>query len=64
MQLTFRMLEFFADYECDGKCNRRGGRPACVRNTADLFEQYTDVHGMHCNCYDGYYGVQCQHIGM
>lgn len=49
---------------CSGECDV-GGRPACYYSTPGTLEpqQYWDISGPRCVCYDGYFGHKCSHIG-
>uniref|UniRef100_A0A914WRB9 Uncharacterized protein n=1 Tax=Plectus sambesii TaxID=2011161 RepID=A0A914WRB9_9BILA len=48
---------------CSGECDV-GGRPACYYAMPGTIEpqQYWDMSGPRCVCYDGYFGHKCHHI--
>uniref|UniRef100_A0A915ER50 GPS domain-containing protein n=1 Tax=Ditylenchus dipsaci TaxID=166011 RepID=A0A915ER50_9BILA len=44
---------------CEGECSPRGGIPMCYYGKFHKIEQYRDINGLHCLCYDGYSSAQC-----
>uniref|UniRef100_A0AC34QT38 GPS domain-containing protein n=1 Tax=Panagrolaimus sp. JU765 TaxID=591449 RepID=A0AC34QT38_9BILA len=49
------------DIACEGECSE-GGRPMCFYGKFHKIEQYNDKVGLHCLCYNGYSGAQCDVI--
>lgn len=35
----------------------------CYYGGFNKIEQYRDINGLHCLCYDGYFSAQCDQIG-
>ncbi|MFH4979136.1 hypothetical protein AB6A40_005845 [Gnathostoma spinigerum] len=57
-------VKFMADenqLSCDGRC-ASGGRPACYRGQFSQIQQYKDLQGYRCICYEGYSGTMCKTI--
>ncbi|KAI1714763.1 hypothetical protein Ddc_11198 [Ditylenchus destructor] len=50
------------ELHCDGECSPRGGIPMCYYGQFHKIEQYRDMNGLHCLCYDGYSSAQCDTI--
>jgi len=56
-----RFVVITDNIECDGECSD-GGRPMCFYGKFHKIEQYRDKSGLHCLCYNGYSGPQCDII--
>uniref|UniRef100_A0A7E4VUC0 Fibronectin type-III domain-containing protein n=1 Tax=Panagrellus redivivus TaxID=6233 RepID=A0A7E4VUC0_PANRE len=46
------------EIHCSGECDK-GGLPMCYYGKFNKIEQYRDKTGLHCLCFDGYSGPQC-----
>ncbi|KAI6218174.1 hypothetical protein M3Y99_01727700 [Aphelenchoides fujianensis] len=49
------------DLMCRGRC-ADGGRPMCFYGRTHKLEQYRDINGLHCLCYEGFSGAQCDSV--
>ncbi|KAE9554787.1 hypothetical protein FO519_001984 [Halicephalobus sp. NKZ332] len=56
-----RFIVITDNIECEGECSE-GGRPMCYYGKFHKIEQYRDKAGLHCLCYNGYSGPQCDVI--
>uniref|UniRef100_A0AC34GPB7 GPS domain-containing protein n=1 Tax=Panagrolaimus sp. ES5 TaxID=591445 RepID=A0AC34GPB7_9BILA len=56
-----RFIVIKDDIQCEGECSD-GGRPMCFYGKFHKIEQYRDRSGLHCLCWDGFNGPQCDVI--
>ncbi|KAI6197239.1 hypothetical protein M3Y94_01201000 [Aphelenchoides besseyi] len=49
------------DLTCRGRC-ADGGKPMCYFGRTHKLEQYRDVNGLHCLCFEGFSGAQCDSV--